>query len=325
MQKHLLALNLIHDSLQENIPVMLLYVLESKGSSPGRQGFFMAVNASGEMEGSIGGGIMEHKFVEMAKEKLLVLSSEQQQVILKKQIHDKLSGINQSGMICSGEQTVLIYPVKESDKEAIRHLITSLKKYKNGTLVLSPSGIQFSGTVPEKDYEFIFHTELDWSYKEKIGYKNNLFIIGGGHCALAFSKLMREMDFYITLYEERKGLNTLDKNEFAHEIITVDDYTALSNLIPSGHNQYVVIMTFGYRTDDIALRSLLHRQFRYIGVLGSKNKMEKLFAEYRSESIDENMLQHIHSPIGINIKSQTPEEIAVSIAAEIIKVKNQLF
>ena len=58
--------------MQENIPVMLLYVLESTGSSPGRQGFFMAVNANNEMEGSIGGGIMEHKFVEMAKEKLTV-------------------------------------------------------------------------------------------------------------------------------------------------------------------------------------------------------------------------------------------------------------
>ena len=54
---------------------MLLYVLESKGSSPGRQGFFMAVNSNGEMEGSIGGGIMEHKFVEMAKEKLQAWSS----------------------------------------------------------------------------------------------------------------------------------------------------------------------------------------------------------------------------------------------------------
>ena len=62
--------NLIWQSLERTVPVMLLYVLESKGSSPGRRGFFMAVNAKGEMEGSIGGGIMEHKFVELAKERL---------------------------------------------------------------------------------------------------------------------------------------------------------------------------------------------------------------------------------------------------------------
>ena len=70
MKKQLAVWQAIKDSLQAEIPVMLLYVLESKGSSPGRQGFFMAVTAEGKMEGSIGGGIMEHKFVEMAREKL---------------------------------------------------------------------------------------------------------------------------------------------------------------------------------------------------------------------------------------------------------------
>ena len=70
MQKSLQIWKFIDDSQKQVTPVMLLYVLESKGSSPGRQGFFMAVNTKGEMEGSIGGGIMEHKFVELAKEKL---------------------------------------------------------------------------------------------------------------------------------------------------------------------------------------------------------------------------------------------------------------
>ena len=72
MNKQLSTWKLIVQSLQQNIAVMLLYVLESKGSSPGRQGFFMAVHTKEEMEGSIGGGIMEHKFVEMAKERLRV-------------------------------------------------------------------------------------------------------------------------------------------------------------------------------------------------------------------------------------------------------------
>ena len=134
---------------------------------------------------------------------------------------------------------------------------------------------------------------------------------------------MWEMDFYIALYEDRDGLNTVVQNEFAHEIIIVDDYTALSYHIASGRNQFVVIMTFGYRTDDIALRSLLDKTFSYIGVLGSKKKMEKLFTAYRSDGIAEEVLQRIHTPIGLDISSQTPEEIAVSIAAEIIKVKNR--
>src|SRR5688500_2407862 len=111
MTKHIRTWKLIAKSLDQRIPVTLLYVLESSGSSPGRQGFFMAVNANGEMEGSIGGGIMEHKFVELAKEKLKnkELNIEQGTRIsergsIKKQIHDKSVATNQSGMICSGEQ-----------------------------------------------------------------------------------------------------------------------------------------------------------------------------------------------------------------------------
>ncbi len=319
MQKLLLVWKLISRSLEEKIPVMLLYVLESKGSSPGRQGFLMAVNGNNEMEGSIGGGIMEHKFVEMAREKLGVESRE---LRVRRQVHSKEGAVDRSGMICSGEQTILLYPVTESDAESVRELIASLENNKNGTLRLSPAGFSFSKSVPAADYHFYMKTEDHWEYTEKTGYKNQLFIIGGGHCALAFSRLMREMDFYITLFEERTGLNTLEKNEFAHELIIVDDYTGLGNMIPAGPNQYVVVMTFGYRTDDVALRALLGKSFRYLGVLGSRNKMEKLFEDYSREGITEKILEQIHSPIGLDISSRTPEEIAVSIAAEIIGVKN---
>ena len=312
---------LIEQSLANGVAVMLLYVLESKGSSPGRQGFFMAVNTNNEMEGSIGGGIMEHKFVEMAKERLRAGSQESG---VKKQIHDKAAATNQSGMICSGEQTIFLYPVQPNDAGTIQQVIHSLEANKNGSLHLSPQGISFLPTIPAKDFSFSLESEEDWEYVEKTGFKNQLFIIGGGHCALAFSKLMRSMDFYIWVYEERPGLNTLAKNEFAHEIIIVDDYTALGNLIPSGPDQYVVIMTEGYRTDDLAIRALISKQLQYIGVLGSKKKMEKLFAEYRDKGIAEDVLQRIQSPAGLAINSQTPEEIAISIAAEIIKIKNGL-
>ncbi len=130
------------------------------------------------------------------------------------------------------------------------------------------------------------------------------------------------MDFYIHSFEDREQLNTFEKNNYAHEKTIVKDYSEISQLIPSGENNYVVVMTFGYRTDDVALRALMNKNFKYLGLLGSKKKSEKMFADYRKEGIDEDVLKKIHSPIGIQIKSQTPEEISVSIAAEIISIKN---
>jgi xanthine dehydrogenase accessory factor len=320
MNKQLKIWKFIAHGLEHQIPVTLLYVLESSGSSPGRQGFFMAVNGNGDMEGSIGGGIMEHKFVEMAKAALI-----EENLSIRKQVHNKTSGRNNSGMICSGQQSILFYLFQSSDLAAIRPIISTLEENRNGTLILSPSGIQFEDTVPPDDFKFRASSDTDWVYQEKIGYKNTLTIIGGGHCSLAFSHLMRQMDFYIKVYEKRKDLKTMVENHAAHEKHVLADYGELAHLIPPGQNHYVVIMTFGYRTDDIALRALFHKEFRYLGLLGSQTKIDKMFADYRKENIDEQLLKPIYTPVGIPIKSQTPEEIAISIAAQIISEKNKFF
>ena len=319
MNKRLAIWKLIKTSIQNQIPVTLLYVLESSGSSPGRQGFFMAVTAKGDMEGSIGGGIMEHRFVEMAKTKI----TQEQSSSVRKQIHNKTSGKNNSGMICSGEQTVFLYLLKPEDMIAIESIISTLEANVHGTLILSSEGLRFDEDVLGNDFEFIMHSEIDWFYKEKIGYKNLLTIIGGGHCSLAFSKLMSQMDFYIKVYDKRKDLKTMLENHTAHEKHVLTDYTELTHLISEQPNHYVVIMTFGFRTDDIALRALLNKEFRYLGLLGSVAKIQKMFDDYKKENIDEKWLQRIFTPVGIPIKSHTPEEIAISIAAEIIREKNK--
>jgi xanthine dehydrogenase accessory factor len=319
MKKSIATWKLISHSLERNIPVMLLYVLESLGSSPGRQGFFMAVNMEGNMQGSIGGGIMEHKFVEMAMERL---KKEDREWLVKKQVHDKSASKNQSGMICSGEQTVLIYSVAQEDKITVNSIIECLESNRNGRLELSPKGIRFfEDSLSQTTYHFV--TEEEWSYSECIGYKDQLYIIGGGHCALALSKIMSLMDFYIQLFDDRKELNTMAENTFVQEKYFVTSYSDLPDLIPGGSNNYVVIMSFGYRTDDLAVRALLGKEFKYMGLLGSKKKIEKMFLDYRAEGIDEALLKKIHAPVGLNIKSETPEEIAISIAAEIIKIKNE--
>lgn len=304
--------------MSDEIPVILLSVLESKGSSPGRQGFRMAVAGDDDFCGTIGGGIMEHKFVEMARD---MLNKQKGSKGLHRQVHDKSSS-EQSGMICSGEQTIWLYPVQPGDMDAINRLLESLQKDHNGSLTLLPSGIFFSEELPALDF-FYKPTGQEFVYIEKTGYRNVLHVIGGGHCSLAFCKIMRDMDFYIHVYDDRKELITMKQNVYAHKKWQLDDFSALGSFIEGGANEFAVIMTFGYRTDDLAFRALHHKKFRYLGILGSKKKVEKMLADYRSEGIDENLLKNIFAPVGIQIKSETTAEIAVSIAAEIISVKNR--
>ncbi len=318
--KSLATWKLILSSLDQDIPVMLLYVVESIGSSPGRQGFNMAVNAHESMEGSMGGGIMEHKFVEMARAKL---TDQAVEASIHKQFHNKTAATHQSGMICSGEQTILLYTVQKKDTTHVNAVVHCLEENKAGLLRLSPGGIEFeAGATGDVKTVFSLTSANDWLYTKRIGYVNHLFIIGAGHCAFALSRIMSQMDFYIHLYDDRKDLKTMLENEFVHKKEILEDYRQLAGLIDSSSENYVVIMTFGYRTDGIALRALIHKNFKYLGLLGSRAKTKKMFADMLAEGYDATLLERIHAPVGIPIKSQTPEEVAISIAAEIIRVKN---
>jgi xanthine dehydrogenase accessory factor len=306
----------ILDSITNNMAVALLYVLESKGSSPGRQGFFMAVNSKNEMEGSIGGGIMEHKLVELVKEHL----KEGKEInLIKKQLHHKEAATNQSGMICSGEQSIFLYSIKKEDIPAIEKIVNEDAL----SISLSKNGITASAEKLKNNYAFYLNSETDWLYTENLHLKYYLHIIGGGHCSLALSKLMSEMDFDIVVYDTRENLSTINKNEFATKKIIVDDYVKLKNSIKEAPNTFVIIMTLGYRTDAIAFDALYNKEFAYFKMLGSASKLQTLYKEYVAKGIGINKLTALLQPAGVAIHSQTPQEIAISIAAEIIAVKNK--
>jgi xanthine dehydrogenase accessory factor len=299
-------------------PVIFLCVLESKGSSPGRQGFKMAVTTN-EMYGSVGGGIMEHKFVELAKKMLRRHSGEG---LVKQQVHSKSASVNQSGMICSGEQTLALYPVNKNDLSAIKKIVHALENNKPSAFGFSLDGFSFLGkSLQAKEIVFEKKSGGNFIYRQKLDYENHLHIIGGGHCSLALSRLMRSLDFKVCVYDERRELNTMKHNIYAHYKQLVN-YEKIGDSIPEGTNQYVAIMTIGYRKDGIVLRQLMNKKFRYLGLLGSNAKVAEMMAELKKEGFKSSVIKAIHAPAGIFIKSETPEEIAVSIAAEIVKAKN---
>ncbi|MEO6588449.1 MAG: XdhC family protein, partial [Pyrinomonadaceae bacterium] len=280
--------------------------------------FKMAV-AADEMCGSIGGGVMEVGLVQSAKCK--VQSAENKTEIIE-QIHRKNSP-DASGMICSGKQTVIFFKLNFSHLKTIEKIIFALEKNQSKTLQISNQRFQISNSIPkENDFKFERSDKTEFIYREKLGYKHKLFIIGGGHCALALSELMSKMNFDISLFDDRSDLNTLAKNEFVQAKKIIDSYQNIGEFIESGSDVYVVVMTLGYKFDEIVIRQLFDKSFKYFGILGSRAKMETLWRNLEKEGFDKTKLSQIHTPIGLKINSRTPEEIAVSIAAEIIAVKN---
>ena len=329
MHKELDLWRFVAERLSMNERVMLLVVAESSGSSPGRQGYKMAVGSDGELVGSIGGGVMEVKLVKASR--ALLRDGETGRrgdagtSSLTEQVHRENSP-NASGMICSGKQTVIFKLLAPTDADSVDAVVDALASRRPDRLILTRD--QFQIGPPERwaqnndDFTFENLSDTEFRFTERLGLKNDLYIIGGGHCALALSELMSKMDFHISLFDDRPDLNTIDKNRFAHRIQIVDDYDAIAHEVPAGPRSYVVVMTLGYASDERVIRALLDKEFKYFGVLGSNAKMSVMLRKLLKEGIPAEKLDRIRTPIGLPINSRTPEEIAVSIAAEIISVKN---
>ncbi|WP_071885774.1 XdhC family protein [Hymenobacter sedentarius] len=313
-------------SLRAGVPVALLCVVSSAGSSPGRQGFKMSVTAA-ETAGSIGGGIMEHKFIELARQRL---HTGDFTPVLRPQIHRREAPADRSGMMCSGEQEVLLWPLAAADLSVVAAIEKALLGGTWGQLSLSiDSGLQLlaeaaNGSAPHPVSAAFYEYQPGpgWRYREQLGFRDHVTIVGGGHVSLALSKALALLDFELTVLDDRTDLPTLAANESAHHrrVISYDNVAAE---IPPGPHQYVVVMTVGYRTDALVLRQLLNLPYRYLGVMGSVAKVVELRRGLQEEGFSVEEIARLRGPIGVAINSQTPEEIAISIVAELIQVRHR--
>ncbi|MCC6601274.1 MAG: XdhC family protein [Crocinitomicaceae bacterium] len=307
-------------SLEARKLLCLLYVVDSEGSSPGRRGFRQFVTEDGVMYGSIGGGFMEQKLVELAKS---LLEKNETLPFLSKQIHRTNISKNKSGMICSGEQTVAFYFLDQSSVPMIQTIVEMTRLETDSVLELSHQGIALRpGLKIEEPFQFSHENEESWLYSEQLNFRNTLYLIGAGHVGLALSRTMSQIGFRVELFDDRDGLNTLVANHYAASR-TIVSYDEIEKYVPEGDNVYIVLVTFGFRTDEAVLKKLIGRNYKYLGMLGSEEKVKKIFENLRQEGFTQSLLDRVFSPVGIQIFSQTPEEIAISVAAEIIREKNR--
>jgi len=309
----------IQDKLKLDINIILLVVIDNDGSSRGLPGFKMAIAADGSMIGSIGGGQTEYRLAEEAKKEL---AKENLQISLKKEVSQSDVKQDKSGTACSVERWVAFYPINEPAKSTIDLILKSLDQGVSGMLHFDQQGFTFNqGEGHHHQHQNPVTSLHEWFYPESIGTKNQLYIFGAGHVGLALSDIASKLGFVVHIFDNRYEINTMTMNTSAQHKQVIDYKKALEH-VPDGDHIYVVIMTFGHKSDENLLRQLLGKQIKYLGMMGSGKKVKSMFSKFESEGVNKDLLDNIHAPIGINISSQTPDEIAISVVAEMIAVKN---
>lgn len=150
------------------------------------------------------------------------------------------------------------------------------------------------------------------------------YIFGGGHVAYALEPVLRHVDFRTVVIDDREEYANPERYPYADRTIVVDNFDNAFEEIETDEDSYIIIVTRGHRGDLQVLREALKQEYAYLGMIGSKRKNKLLYEQLMEEGVAEEKLSEVHAPIGLKIGSETPEEIAISIVAEIIQVRSQL-
>lgn len=157
-------------------------------------------------------------------------------------------------------------------------------------------------------------------YIEPLEGAPHLYLVGAGHVSYHLARAATPVGFRVHVLDDREKFASRDRFPDAHEVI-VDEIPSWLEGASLPANAYVVILTRGHRHDLDALRALAPKGLRYLGLIGSRAKVARLYEALQAESIPLEHLRKVHAPVGLDIGAVSPQEIAVSILAELIAVK----
>lgn len=149
-----------------------------------------------------------------------------------------------------------------------------------------------------------------------------LVICGGGHISYPLCSLAKMLDYHVVVIDDRKEFANAQRFEMADDVYCMDFESALETLDFPEHAFYVIV-TRGHQKDYECLKSILRKKSGYIGMIGSRAKIARTFERLREDGFSEEEQKRVHAPVGLPIGAETPEEIAVSIAAEMIEEKSK--
>ena len=327
----------------------LATVVAVKGSTPRAEGSRMLVRPDGSILGSIGGGCVEASVWQTAKKTIITHTAQL--------VEYDLTGREETpeGLICGGTMQVFIEPVplpgssealmemlrlrNEGEAAALATVIreAGLQLVPGSRLLIREgSGMHFSTGDKELDAclrqagqeslnqrspKIITHGALQ-VFIEPVFPEPAVYIFGAGHIGYAVSKIARLAGFKVVVIDDRPAYANKERFPDAEEFYVEDPADAVAQL-KLNKASYAVIACRGHLEDQRVLQETLKTQAGYIGMIGSHKKTKTVFANLTDLGVTEDALARIHAPIGLPIATETPEEIAVSIMAEIIDARRK--
>jgi xanthine dehydrogenase accessory factor len=342
---------IIEQELGKGCDAVLATIVSRKGSVPRGPGTRMAIRADGSFVGTIGGGKVE---ADVLSEASRIFREGKNRIIGFKLSGEKAA---QADMICGGELEVYLELFSGNDaswRDFFKRVLDVRQKGQPALLATlleedTPVGPWESNYlyVPEEDRQA---GDLPWLnpffkaipeilakgqpvlwtifeqdpgkrvFLEPLAVTPRLVIFGGGHVSAALCPLAKNIGFQVTVVDDRAEFADSLRFPEADELIVMPFEQADSALCFTPAD-FVVIMTRGHLHDHQVLRQVLIKPLGYIGMIGSRKKRETIFKALREEQFSEDLIKTVHTPIGLEIQAETPEEIAVSIAAELILVR----
>jgi xanthine dehydrogenase accessory factor len=159
------------------------------------------------------------------------------------------------------------------------------------------------------------------TFVEDFSEETTAFLFGAGHVAQALEPLLRHVDFSTVVIDDRPEYANRQRFPEARDVVVCETFTDACRNLTTDENSFFVVVTRGHAGDYEVLRGILRKPSAYVGMLGSQKKIGTLLGKLRDEGFSDADVARIHTPIGLPIHAETPEEIAVSIVAEMIRAR----
>jgi len=327
------TLSALRARLAGDEPAVLCILAETVGSSPQEAGASMVLFPDTSQAGTLGGGCVE---AEVRRRALPLFSAGEAR--LDRFAMDADYGWD-DGLICGGRIAVLACRLDASDLDVFNTWQQARAGGREGAFWIQIEAdrvrLGFSECLPEALREVtpsawnewralgLPHFESDGArhlYVEPQARRERLVIAGAGHVGQALARLAARLDFEVVVLDDRPDFASRERFTDAAQLLVARIAETLETLPLDAHT-FVVIVTRGHRHDEAALLAVVDRETAYLGMIGSRRKTALIRKDLLEEGVVRERLDRVHAPIGIAIGSRTVEEIAVSIAAQLIDVR----